>query len=498
MKPEAEQQAQTVMRRSKGRVGLSNVTCRARLSPGRSAGLLLIAGLVLVAGGRSIEVQGKSIPVTSIKSVDYVSVTDLVNALAGRSWRVGGRLIIVVPNRDSTQPGSEYVFRAESASVLCDAGRIVLPSAPVVQDSEVFVPAAALGELFPAVAVPIVQSFESAQRGETLVVSIRVRRASTRDSLAAAGESRSSLEYRLTPGARVDSAALAQLRLRAITSTGLLKSVGLEASTLVFGFRRPASGSHSLKADGIELRVWPRPERKIGRIVLDAGHGGKDPGAVGRAKGTEEKGLTLDIVKRLKTRLEQQGYSVILTRDSDAYVSLGERSKLANRSRADLFVSIHINSAPNREACGFETYFLSEAKTDWERAVAARENADLDSGPDGNGFGPGDLGLILADLAQNEYLHESSELAGQIQVQTAPYARIKDRGVRQANFYVLRNDYMPAVLVECGFLSNKSEEKLLRQPQHREKLAEGVFRGIKGFCGQYEQNGAPGKPAGNR
>ena len=455
-----------------------------------AAGLLLLVCLVLVADARTIEVLGKSIPVTSINGVEFVSVTDLVNALSGRSWRVGGRLIIVVPDRDTTRPGTEYVFRADSASVLCDAGRIALPTAPVVQDSEVFVPAAALGELFPAVAVPIVQSFEPAQRADTLILFLRVRKPRARDTLAAAGESRSSLEYRLTPGARVDSAALAQARLRAITGAGLLKSIGLEGTTLVFGFRRPASGTHSVKSDGIELRVWPRPERKIEKIVLDAGHGGKDPGAVGRVRGTEEKGLTLDIVKRLKTRLEKQGYSVILTRDSDDYVTLGERSKLANRSRADLFISIHVNSAPNRGACGLETYFLSEAKTDWERAVAARENAELDSGPGGNGFGPGDLGLILADLAQNEYLHESSELAGQVQAQAAPFARIKDRGVRQANFYVLRNDYMPAVLVECGFLSNKSEEKLLRQPQHREKLAEGIFRGVQGFCASYKGNGA--------
>jgi len=460
------------------------------MSASRAVALLLLACWALVADARSIEVQGKSVPVTSIKGVDYVSVTDLVNALSGRSWRVGARLIIVVPDRDTTRPAVEYVFRADSASVLCDAGRIVLPAAPVVQDSEVFVPAAALGELFPAVAVPVVQSLEPAQRGDTLILFLRVRKPHARDSLAAVGESRSSLEYRLSAGARVDSAALAQARLGAITGPGLLKSIGLQGPTLVFGFRRPASVAYSVKPDGIELRAWPRPERRIQKIVLDAGHGGKDPGAVGRGKGTEEKGLTLDIVQRLKTRLEKQGYSVTLTRDSDGYVSLGDRSKLANRSRADLFISVHVNSAPNREACGLETYFLSEAKTDWERAVAARENADIDSGPGGNGFGPGDLGLILADLAQNEYLHESSELAGQIQTEAASCARIKDRGVRQANFYVLRNDFMPAVLVECGFLSNKSEEKLLRQPQHREKLAEGIFRGVNAFCSSYQRNGA--------
>jgi N-acetylmuramoyl-L-alanine amidase len=260
----------------------------------------------------------------------------------------------------------------------------------------------------------------------------------------------------------------------------------MDGAELVFTFRQAAQASAVVRGDAIELRAWPRPERRVRTIVLDAGHGGKDPGAIGRVRRTEEKGLALDLARRVKTRLESAGYAVLMTRDSDSCVTLAERSQLANRSHADLFVSIHLNCAPNRGACGLETFFLSEAKTDWERAVAARENAELDSSPTGNGgYGPGDLGLILADLAQNEFLHESSELAACIQGATVAGARVKDRGVRQANFYVLRNDFMPAVLVECGFLSNKSEEKLLRQPQHREKLADGIFRGIQSYSGGF-------------
>ena len=231
--------------------------------------------------------------------------------------------------------------------------------------------------------------------------------------------------------------------------------------------------------------MWTRPERAIKRIVLDPGHGGQDPGALGR-RGTREKVVVIDVARRLKKKLEKQGFEVIMARDSDQFVSLADRSKCGNSHKADLFVSIHANWSPNRAACGLETYFLSEAKTDWERAVAARENASSQAGDSGSVLDAGgDVGLILADLAQNEYLVESSELAGWIQEKTVSYARIKDRGVRQANFYVLRNNFMPAVLVECGFLSNRSEEKLLREDDHRERLAEGISRGIVEFAKPY-------------
>jgi len=135
----------------------------------------------------------------------------------------------------------------------------------------------------------------------------------------------------------------------------------------------------------------------------------------------------MDVARRLKKKLEKQGFEVILARDTDKFVSLADRSRCANSRKVDLFVSIHANAAPNRAACGLETYFLSEAKTDWERAVAARENASFENEDSGNGLNAaGDVGLILADLAQNEFLFESSELAARIQEATVPHARIKD------------------------------------------------------------------------
>jgi N-acetylmuramoyl-L-alanine amidase len=455
---------------------------------------MLVVLLAATAWGRSIDLSGKAVAVTTIGGIDYVALGDVCAAVAARSWRVGSRLIVALPARDSTAVGEELVFRVDSAVVLGAGRRIRLSSPPVLRDSEMYVPAASATELF----VPGERRggavAELVAVGDTVVLRLRLEGARVSDTAAAWGESRSSLEYRLTLAAGVDSVALERARQVARADSGLLKSIGRSGGTLLLGFRRPASVRLDRGVGRVEVRCWPRPERRIGRIVLDPGHGGPDPGAIGRARQTLEKNITLDVAARLKGKLEKLGYEVAMTRESDGYVSLADRSRAAARHRADLFVSIHANAAPNRAACGLETYFLSEAKTDWERAVAARENAEVESLA-GASYGPGDVGLILADLAQSEFLLESSELAGRIQELTFPRARVMDRGVRQANFYVLRNTFIPAVLVEVGFLSNKSEEGLLRQASHRDKLADGIASGIDEFCRSYSRrvNGNGGR-----
>jgi N-acetylmuramoyl-L-alanine amidase len=416
----------------------------------------------------------------------------VVRALKGRFWRVADRFVAIFP-ADSGATGREYVFRADSAAAFCDQQRVVLPAAPVLDSNRLYLPVAALPVLFPRTRAPLLQALDVDVRGDTLVFTISVTDSPPGGKPYCFGDSRSTLEYRLNFAAGHDSAFLGQAALLGLTPPGVLKGVAVEkgaGTALYFTFRQPASAKLLARADGVELRVWPRPMRRIERIVLDPGHGGDDPGAVGR-KGTREKIINMGLALRIKKKLVAQGFDVILTRDSDKVVPLADRSKCGNGNKADLFISVHVNASPNRAACGFETYFLSEAKTDWERAVAARENASLETGDSGTGPGmAGDVGLILADLAQNEFLMESSELAACIQEATVPVARIKDRGVRQANFYVLRNNYTPAVLVECGFLSNRSEEKLLRQGKHWDKLAEGIYRGIVEFAQRYGGSGS--------
>lgn len=226
---------------------------------------------------------------------------------------------------------------------------------------------------------------------------------------------------------------------------------------------------------------------KIERIVIDPGHGGKDPGAVGPS-GLLEKDVNLDVSKVLKMLLEKE-LEVIMTREDDSFVPLSERARIANEASADLFISIHCNAAPRRKrnSGGVETYFLSVAKTDEARAVEARENASLRFEFDEeNGYNFDDVSLILWDLAQNEFLEESENLAESVQKGLAKSLPIEDRGINQAGFYVLNGVYMPSILIECAFISNKKEERLLKSKSFQKKLAEGIFKGITTFVREHE------------
>lgn len=458
---------------------------------GRSIRLTLLTGLLLVANpafAGTIRVAGRELPTRTIGGVDYVQLGRLAAAFGGRHWSVNGRYIVVLPGTDSG-PGEEYVFRPDTTLVLHGTNPVQLIARPVVDSGVLLLPVVVLPGLFPDWNGAVLRRAETGVRGDTVVVTLGIEGARPGDSVPLRGERPSSLEYRLSLGARAESDFTSQVRLIGITGAGPLKGISVDSGAgtrLCLSFRRPSGVRTVNRSGAVEVLVWPLPERRVNRIVLDPGHGGSDPGAVG-ANGTQEQEVTWDIVRRLKRRLQDAGYEVLVTRDSCQFVALSERSKLAAQTKADVFVSIHANASPNREANGFEVYFLSEARTDWERAVAARENAVVELEVDSSARLGDDLQLILADLAQNEHLHESSELAQRIQAATINHARLLDRGVRQAGFYVLRNTFCPAVLVEVGFLSNRSEEKLLRRADHREKLAEGIYRGLVEFCRQYQQ-----------
>ncbi|MBE0433057.1 N-acetylmuramoyl-L-alanine amidase [candidate division WOR-3 bacterium] len=235
-----------------------------------------------------------------------------------------------------------------------------------------------------------------------------------------------------------------------------------------------------------EVVFYSKQSRQVQSIVIDAGHGGIDPGAVGK-NGLYEKDVNLAVCRILKDVIEDSlKIRVTLTRDRDVYVSLKERTNIANRNAADLFMSIHCNAhqkGPPRS--GFETYFLSEAKTSDERAVAALENASLKFD---NLMLPGDdISFILYDLAQSAFLEESNRFAENIQISAEKHLKIPSRGVKQAGFYVLHGAFMPAILVECAFISNPAEEKLLRQKDFQRQLAFSIYRGIKNYVEDYEK-----------
>ncbi len=220
-------------------------------------------------------------------------------------------------------------------------------------------------------------------------------------------------------------------------------------------------------------------------VVIDAGHGGEDHGARG-PRGLVEKDLVLDVCNRLAERLDAAGLRVTLTRGSDEFVPLEVRTSVANDARADLFVSIHANSAATDKPRGIETYFVSlESSDDMARQVAARENQALTR--DSAATTRNDpLMALLGDMIATEHVIESSEFAKLVQGELADLGTGSTRGVKQAPFVVLMGVQMPASLIEIGFLSNPNEEKALRRGRYRDAIVEAVARAILAFGKRYD------------
>ncbi|MDY0268089.1 N-acetylmuramoyl-L-alanine amidase [Trichloromonas sp.] len=229
----------------------------------------------------------------------------------------------------------------------------------------------------------------------------------------------------------------------------------------------------------------PVPVEGLRRIVVDAGHGGKDPGAIGPS-GLQEKQVTLSIAKLLKSELERElGCEVILTRDRDVFLPLEERTAIANKVGADLFISVHANASHNKSAYGVETYYLNFSKNDKAAAVAARENGTSLKQV-------GDLELILFDLMANAKINESSRLAAEIQNALVRdlkghYPDIRDLGVKQGPFYVLVGATMPSVLVEAAFISHKREETRLASRDFQQETSAAIVKGVRNYASALRQ-----------
>ncbi|MDR2860921.1 MAG: N-acetylmuramoyl-L-alanine amidase, partial [Elusimicrobiota bacterium] len=213
-------------------------------------------------------------------------------------------------------------------------------------------------------------------------------------------------------------------------------------------------------------------------IIIDAGHGGTDPGAIGPA-GTKEKDITLEIAYELKKLFDKnKDYIAILTRKDDVFIPLAERTHIANEKRANLFISIHCNANLNRKVGGFEVFFLSERASDAEALATERlENSviELEGKPNAK---LANIQKMLWSMMQNEYLNESSELSSFIDAGAPGKLRIQNRGVKQAGFYVLRGTQMPAVLVETAFISNYAEEVKLRTRSFQKAAAQSIYEGV--------------------
>lgn len=225
---------------------------------------------------------------------------------------------------------------------------------------------------------------------------------------------------------------------------------------------------------------------RLDRIVIDAGHGGKDTGAL--LRGVKEKDLVLPIALKLGGYLEDLlGVEVIYTRSDDRFIGLRERGRVANRNQGQLFISIHANAAANRSAHGTETFFLGMNKEASAKTVIERENSVIQLETDQAHYERFDqAALVRYQLAQSAFLQQSEELAGRIEHQFSSRVDRKSRGVKEGNLQVLWAAAMPAVLVEVGFLTNKQEARFLRSAQGVDYMASAIFRAVRDFKVAYE------------
>jgi N-acetylmuramoyl-L-alanine amidase len=296
------------------------------------------------------------------------------------------------------------------------------------------------------------------------------------------------------PNTRWDVAARQLVVFNAVSSAITVPRAVAQNGGEVVRPRRPNYDQPSRASDS---RLPPVPTKHHRRtIIVDAGHGGVDNGMTGPLGGGPriyEKDITLAVANRLGGQLSARGVDVVYTRTSDTLIALDDRGRIANRASGDLFISIHVNAAnPTWKdpggARGFETYFLSEARTEDARRVEQMENAAVRFEDTPNKIDRDDpLSFILSDMRQNEHLRESSELADIIQQSLAKMHPGPSRGVKQAGFRVLVTAYMPAVLVEIGFGTNSREAAFISSPAKQDAIAAAVADAAMKYLDRYEQ-----------
>lgn len=370
-----------------------------------------------------------SVPIVFTRSGPLLKASDVLPAL-------GGSL--------SRRPPDQFVVAVDDARIELTLGlpfarvgteATPLPAGPLVRDNEVYLPLSVVTDLVP----------------------------------------------RYARGVSWDSANAVLVRQRAV----------VERAGAV---PRPSGGAAPATPAASRPATTPRARPLV---VVDAGHGGRDrgmSGPTGSSRKIYEADITLAIAKRLRTALEARGVDVVMTRTKDTLIALADRGRLANEKDAALFLSIHVNAANPRwknprAARGFETYFLSEAKTEDERRVAAMEN-ESDSFLEVDAR-PGDpLSFLLSDMMQNQYLRESSELAAVVQSgMKAIHPSKADRGVKQAGFAVLVAAHRPAVLIEVGFGTNASEAAWLNSTKGQQSLADAIAKATERYLAEYQRRG---------
>jgi N-acetylmuramoyl-L-alanine amidase len=401
--------------------------------------------LLQPAPAETLRVRGErdvAVPVQAVGEVSMVRADLVAEALGGRVRTAGeGRFAIEIPGA-SLEVVDGVPFAVSGAVVHPLAG------APRVDASRLLVPLHLVSEVFPRVGSGLIYD---AARGELRVFNAVARRTSPPATPAVTRAPKSPRREEVAPAATARATSTAS---------------------------RPA----------------PRPTRRR-LVVIDAGHGGPDhgmSGPIGARDKIHEKDVTLAVARLVAVELRSLGYETEMTRTRDTLIALADRGRIANRLQGDLFLSIHVNAANLRwknpgAARGFETYFLSEAKTEEESRVERMENEAVrfETGADAPKGDP--LSFIINDMAQNEHLRESSDLAATIQGAMAGIHPGPNRGVKQANFAVLRTSFMPAVLIEIGFGTNAEEARFIAGAAGQRQLARSIAKGVVEYMSHYER-----------
>ncbi|MFQ6618379.1 MAG: N-acetylmuramoyl-L-alanine amidase [Fidelibacterota bacterium] len=303
------------------------------------------------------------------------------------------------------------------------------------------------------------------------------------DSLGIVSTRPAGVVSRIVPFQMPQSAQISFRLKRKVESSEIYQTT--DPNQIIISLRTPISGDlNKIQRDlQSESKKW-----LIDRIVIDAGHGGKDPGSIGPT-GLQEKEVTLDVAKRLGRMLKKQlKVEVVYTREEDVFVPLWKRTKIANQTGGKLFISIHSNANRNKNINGFEIYLLRPGRTADAIEVAERENSVIRFEESTDRYADySNENFILASLAQSAFMKESEDLANIMQLEMRDRLRAENRGVKQAGFYVLVGSSMPNILVELGYMSNKYEEKKLKSRRYRQRLAVAIFESIKRFKKKYEK-----------
>ncbi len=299
-----------------------------------------------------------------------------------------------------------------------------------------------------------------------------------------------SIRAKLADGSLVKSVSQVQMGDRLQITANLTKNIGQIPKNQIMVLEPNGDNDYRLVLDfaagtPISIAADTTPAKVTSQkriIVIDAGHGGKDPGCIGKA-GTREKTVVLAVAKKLKNKLDAAGFKTYLTRSTDVYLKLGERAAIAERRKADLFLSLHANANPSRSVKGFSIYTLSEKASDEEaRKLAEAENAADKIDVDGFEQFSKDIRIALSSLQQHAVAEMSEEYATGCSksFRSASITQQPGPGVRHAPFAVLRST-VPGALLELGHLSNAAEEKLLSSDAHQNKLVNAIVKSVKGY-----------------